>query len=104
MSKVAIIGYASNWKEAPFNDPEVDIWVQNIAEITKSGFPRITTIFDIHSTEVILAEAKNEPAGLEFVKKNDYPVYTQERLDIIPSSVKFPLNELSEEFFPWSNK
>lgn len=104
MKKVAIIGYASNWKEAPFGDPDCEIWIQNIAEILKSGFPRFDKVFDIHTIAVIEAEAKNEPAGLEYVKANNIPVYMQEKTALISGSVRFPLYELSEEFFPWSNK
>lgn len=104
MKKVAIIGYANNWKEAPFDDPETEIWVQNISEILKYGFPRFTRIFDIHTTECILKEAKAFPDGLELLKKGNYPVYTQEQIDMIPGSIEFPLDELTAEFFPWSTK
>src|SRR5712691_2418223 len=102
--KVAILGYASNWKEAPFDDLETEIWVQNIAEITKSGFPRFTKVFDIHSYDIILAEARDSPAGLKVVIENNYPVYLQEHVESIRNSIELPLDILSREFFPWSVK
>src|SRR6266571_1882295 len=102
--KVAILGYASNWKEAPFDDLETEIWVQNIAEITKTGFPRFTKIFDIHSYDIILAEARDSPNGLALVKLGNYIVYLQERNETIPNSLGLPLDELSREFFPWAIK
>lgn len=104
MKKVAIIGYASNWNEAPFSDPDVEIWVQNIAEILKYPFGRITRVFDIHKNEIIVAECKDFPAGLKYVNENNIPCYLQEKSDLIPSSVEFPIDLLTEMFFPWATR
>jgi len=102
MKKVAIIGYGTNWSEAPFDDPEIEIWIQNIGEILKYKFPRFDRVFDIHRKKVILEEAKADPQGLEFCKTWDGTIYTLESLEELPRALEFPLDELTKYFFPWA--
>ena len=102
MKKVAIIGYGSNWSEAPFSDSSVEIWVQNISEILKYNFSRFDRVFDIHPKEIILEEAKADPQGLEFCKKWDKMVIVQEPFAELPLARAYPLDEITPYFFPWA--
>lgn len=98
MKKLAIVGTAeSTIQMAPYNNNEYDIWALNgvYNMIDLENISNITRWFDLHSLEVI----KAEPRGyFEWYKTCKIPVYTIEVNEEMPSSVKYPLDEILKRF------
>ena len=101
--KVAIVGFAGTRDEAPFNDPNYEIWtVNNLHRFV----PRQDRIFQLHQrwewepgTQVDQA-AHNVPLQehVDFMRTCGLPVYTVEVFPDIPTSIRYPLELMTEEF------
>jgi hypothetical protein len=93
--KVAIVGFAPSWKEAPWDDKDCEIWVLNefykVANQVK-GF-RADRWFEIHD---IASPSKSGQEHVDFLKSCPVPVYMWKHFEEYPNSVKFPLNEIIE--------
>jgi hypothetical protein len=93
--KVAIVGFAPSWKEAPFDRPpeEVEIWCLNemykvVHEI--KAF-RADRWFEIHDPN---SPSKSKPEHQEFLRQCPCPIYMQKKYPDIPNSVEFPKDEI----------
>ena len=97
-TKVAIVGFTGTREQAPYNDPEFEIWtVNNLYRFV----PRQDRIFELHTREQIAADLTHGVDGKTYVEEMaamKIPVYMQERYPDIPSSVKYPLDKMIEEF------
>lgn len=110
--KLAIVGFAPTRDAAPFADPSWEIWGLNDLH---RAIPRYTRWFDIHTIDNIetdyiagrtsnaqrktnIPEAALEQLGISGLSKLKCPVYMQEVNPKVPNSVKFPLDEMLEEF------
>ena len=96
--KVALVGYAPSWRDAPYNDPDIEIWIMNDMY---DFAPRWDRLFDIHMLDEIKArKSRGEGNQLhyEMLKTLDKPVYMQQHLDEIPASVEFPLDSIVEKY------
>ena len=103
-TKVAIVGFTGTREQAPYDDPEFEIWtVNNLYRFV----PRQDRIFELHTREQIAADLTHGVDGKTYVEEMaamKIPVYMQERYPDIPSSVKYPLDKMIEEFgIPRSN-
>ena len=100
--KVAIVGFAGSRDQAPFDNPEYEIWTVN----NLHGFvPRQDRIFQVHqrwewtpgygnpAEHGILTEDH-----LEYLKTCGIPVYCVDKFDDIPTSIRFPIEKMTEEF------
>lgn len=98
MKKLAIVGTApSSLHLAPYNDPDYEIWCLNgvFAYIDFPNISNITRWFDIH----FLASSMSLPNNyFEFFKVCPVPVYMQDVFEEVPTSVKFPLEEVLARF------
>jgi hypothetical protein len=97
MKKVALVGYAPSWRDAPYNDPDVEIWIMNDMY---DFAPKWDRLFDIHMIDEIKArKSRGEGNKLhyEMLKTLDKPVYMQQHFKEIPASVKFPLELIAEK-------
>jgi len=96
--KLAIVGTApSSIHLAPYNDPDYEIWCLNgvYGYIDFPSINNITRWFDIH----FLAEIKDSPNNyFDFHKACPVPVYMQDVFEEVPTSVKFPLEEVLARF------
>jgi len=96
--KVAIVGFAGSRDQAPYDNPEFEIWsVNNLHKF----IPRTDRVFQIHQrSEWEVNDLHGFPGAdhLEWLKTCGIPVYTIEKYDDVPTSIKFPLDELVEEF------
>ena len=100
--KVAIVGFAHSRDQAPFNDPEFEIWTVNHLHVF---VPRQDRVFQLHQRKY-WEPGDNNPdlhdvsvnEHLEFLKTCGIPVYTVEKYDDIPTSVRFPIEKMTEEF------
>ena len=97
--KVAIVGFAPSWKEAPFDAPpeECEIWMLNEMYKLKDEVKNFHADkwFEIHDRN---SPSKAMPEHQHFLKNCPCPVFMWKHFDDIPSSVKFPLNEIIEFF------
>jgi len=99
LKKVALVGYAPSWKDAPFNDPDIEIWIMNDMY---DFAPRWDRLFDIHMIdEIKTRKSRGEGNKLhyEMLKIMDKPVYMQQHFDEIPASVKFPLDSIVGKYW-----
>jgi len=100
--KLAIVGFAGTRDQAPFNNPDYEIWtVNNLHKFV----PRQDRIFQVHQRWEWTPGYGN-PAEhgvitedhLEFLKTCGIPVYTVEKFKDIPTSIRFPIEEMTKEF------
>lgn len=98
--KIAIVGFASSYREAPYNDPSVEIWGMN--ELWKY-LPRWDRWFELHPREVFALEGdRNQVAHEAWLQQQpaEKPIYMIERHADIPGSVEYPLDAMAARFFP----
>lgn len=104
-NKVALVGFAESWKDAPFSDPAVEIW--GINELWKY-VPRWNRWFEIHDDETLGVTKRDLSEGeqkrhLEWLSKQpaDKPIYMQPqfvRSGKFPGAVEYPLAQMIEMF------
>jgi hypothetical protein len=95
--KVAIVGFAPSWKEAPFDSKSEDceIWVLNefykVAPQIKNF--RVDRWFEIHDLE---SPSKNKPEHIDFLRQCPVPLYLQEKFVSAeyPNAIPFPLDDI----------
>lgn len=100
LKKIAIIGFASSYREAPYDDPSVEIWGMN--ELWKY-LSRWDRWFELHPREVFAKEGDRDQAAHEAWLQQqpaDKPIYMLQRHDDIPGSVPYPLDDMAARFFP----
>lgn len=101
MKKVAIVGYTPSRELAPFNDPSWEIWGLN--DLYRF-VPRYDRWFEFHGKHRDGYIHNPKPGRLPWqeVKAQlatmQCPVYLQDVVPEIPNSVKFPLEEILNEF------
>ena len=98
--KVAIVGFAGTKHLAPYDKPEeFEIWGMNDLF---EHIPRWTRWFDIHDRELHKMDNYNTREGqkpyIERLAALNCPVYMKEDYDIIPTSIKYPLELITEEY------
>jgi len=115
MKRVALIGSASSWHKAPFDDPGVTIWchasVTDTARATEEPkatledllfpkedqdiragrLPRVDAFFEVHKREIWIKWAEN-------MAEYEVPVYMHEHVEEVPKSTALPLKELLKRF------
>jgi hypothetical protein len=102
--KVAIVGFAESWKEAPFKDPSVEIWGLN--ELHKY-VPRWDRWFELHDDETLGVSKRDLSEGevkrhLDWLKTQPVgrPIYMQPQFcdGRFPAATKLPLDDLIQRF------
>lgn len=100
-TKVALVGFASSYKDAPYDDDAWEIWGLNEAW---KYLPRWDRWFELHKREIFAKEGDRDQAAhvvwLQQQPADDRPIYMLQRFPDIPASRSFPLQELTEAFFP----
>lgn len=93
MKKVAIVGFAPSWREAPWTDEDTEIWCLNemyrIAGEVKEF--RATRWFEIHNRN---SKSKSTEEHQKWLKECSVPIYMWQKYDDIPNSVRFPKDEI----------
>lgn len=107
MKKLAIVGTApSSIHLAPYNNPDYEIWGLN-GVYSYIDFPNITNFtrwFDIHSLDAIKEVYKHPQyqhygvGYVEWLQNLSIPVFMQEKYEEIPTSLKYPLEEILARF------
>ena len=100
--KVAIVGFAGTRDQAPFNDPEFEVWTVNNLH---NFVPRQDRIFQIHQRwEWQPAPGQPDHHGvtgehhIKYLQTCGIPVYGVDTYPDIPTSVRYPLEAIIEEF------
>jgi hypothetical protein len=95
--KVAIIGTVPGSKRvAPYEDVSWDIWVCSPGNSQQGAPPRITEWFELHAIVDCMSEehAKWWPAYVEWLNKQECPIWMQEPNSIVPKALTFPRDPL----------
>ena len=101
---VAILGFAPTWKDAPFDDPSVQIWTVNSLNQYTS---RVDRVFELHQLDTIKRMAKEGIVRndthlkdhVEWLQKNkDIPVYMICEYPDVPMAVTYPIEEIVLKF------
>lgn len=103
--KVAIIGFADSWKQAPWSDDSVEMWPLN--EFWKYA-PRWNRWFELHDAETLGVTTRDLSEGeqkrhLEWLARNHgegKPIYMQPAFcdGRFPNAVPFPLDAMVQQF------
>lgn len=90
MKRVAILGFAPSWVDAPFTDAGIDIWTMNYHH---EAVPRTTRIFELHAWDIVEAEGH-----LASFAAATCPVVMQAVRPEIPTSVAYPLDAMRARY------
>lgn len=94
--KIAILGKApSSIGQAPFNDPDWEIWILNTSGYNKE-VPRWDRQFELHPIE--WTKAPGYGGYYQWLREQKKPVYVREATPDIPSHVVYPRKEVQERF------
>lgn len=111
----AIIGFAAQSRGyAPWNNPKIDLfglneelawaaWLNNKdpnQRWWKAKEENVAGWYQIHNYDTFSRETNhNDPLHFEWLKKeHPFPIFMQDVYPDIPSSVKFPIEEIQKEF------
>lgn len=100
MKSIAIVGFASTYQDAPFEDAAWEIWGVN--ELHKY-LPRWDRWFELHAREVFASEGnRNQEQHVAWLQAQPAgkPIYMQRVYDDIPASVAYPLDAMIARFCP----
>jgi hypothetical protein len=97
--KIAIVGTAPGSRAvAPFDDPTWDIW--GCSQGNTNQLPRLSMWFELHS--VAWMEGKENASWLvpylSWLRGLSCPVYMQERNELVPQAIPYPLQTVVKEF------
>ena len=102
--KCAIVGYAPNRVETPFEDEEFDIIGMNDLHML-STWPTVLHSklrwdywFDMHHPQVMKEMSRGKGAHWAWLAKSELPIYTLEAFPEVPSSMAYPLDDVVEHF------
>lgn len=95
---VALVGASEtscSW--APFDDPEVEIWVMNESHV-RPWLTRVDRWFQIHERRDF---TKDHVADhwLWLQEEHDFHIYMQRKFEDVPASVEYPLYEIRKKLF-----
>jgi len=101
MKKVAILGTAPGWEDAPFDDKTWEIW--GISRLY-SYIPRWTRWYEFHRLEEVCEtwadgdkaqEAASRRVYHDWLREQTQPIYVQEeRPDMVPNGIRFPIEDI----------
>jgi hypothetical protein len=95
--KVAIVGFAPTWPQAPFKDDNFEIWACN--EFHMLG-QRIDLLFELHGRREIAEKErdKEKQEHLNWMRNAKIPILMQKHYDDIPNSIPFPRDYIVEKY------
>lgn len=94
--KVAIVGFAPSTRDqAPYNDPEWEIWVLNeyFSILPQTGANNITRWFELHQKDTVLLSSRSANY-MDYLKDSKVPIMMVEKYEDIPMSVAYPLDDI----------
>lgn len=101
--KVAIVGFAPHRDQAPFGDPDFELWGLNRLHVMMPGAP-FDRWFEIHNLDAYHPEADAD--HYKFLAQFPGPIYLRPQ-DVgrfpVPNGVALPLGRIMEDFHPYFN-
>jgi len=96
-TKIAIVGFSESSRHlAPYDDPEFEIWACNHVY---RFIPRGDVWFELHHREELAVKyGEHWEEYRKWLTEQTMPIYMQDAYQEFPSSVKFPLDEIREQF------
>lgn len=99
MKTVAILGNASQTREyAPFDDEETDIWVMTLHALKAR---RVTAVLEMHD-DVLISKRwqkyKDVNEYRQWLRTAKVPVYMHKKHPMIPSSRRYPREEIERKY------
>lgn len=91
--KVLILGTMPSWKKAPLDDSTWEVWGMNAFWNTWGKYA--TRWFEIHPVSIMKKEGWKYYSWLE---KCPIPIYMRKHYANIPTSIPYPLNEVSNGY------
>ena len=99
--KLAIIGFSpSSREQAPFDDPEYDIWTMNRAW-AQPWMKRWDAMFELHPLTYIQSNLTYNPDREHYewiLQPHGKTIYMQEKYPEVPDSVRYPIERMRQKF------
>lgn len=91
--KVAILGSATGWREAPFADPDYEIWALNDQYLALEDWQlaRVTRWFELHG-DTPITRSRRPPDHWQRIDALNIPTYTFHDVPVLATRV-FPLKQ-----------
>lgn len=97
--KIALIGTAPGSRAvAPCDDPSWKIW--GCSQGNQAILPRVDAWFELHALTYLMAP-ENRTWTIPYcawLKSQTFPVYMQEKNDLVPGAIIFPIGKIIEQF------
>ncbi len=100
MKTVAIVGSSNTTREAaPWDNQSIDIWVFNEAAQGEWA-KRVSGVFQLHLPAIYQSahNINNKDHWGWLQQPHDFPIWMEQRDPLVPSSVKYPLDDICREF------
>ena len=95
VKKVAIVGTAMTFKDAPYSDPSWELWGLNDHW---NNMPRATRWFEANYEAACKAPVSHQPSitRADWLRKCPIPVYMEQHYEDIPMSIRYPFDEIND--------
>ena len=106
MRRIALVGCAKTWRDAPWDDPGWMIWAHCSMQplLSEDQIARVSCWFDLHHVTVWRAgkvwyrPTREAKTYVDWLGLRSAPVVMQQHYPIVPTSVTYPLREIVETF------
>ncbi|HVM96145.1 MAG TPA: hypothetical protein VMT89_07135 [Candidatus Acidoferrales bacterium] len=105
--KVCLLGTAPGSRLiAPYEDQSYEIWACSAGNSQSQAVPRVTKWFELHALcDMLGAENKQWSVPyFNWLRNQQFPIYMQEKNDVVPQAIVFPYKMLTERFGPNKKK
>lgn len=93
--KIAIVGFTSSRNEAPYGDPEWELWgINNLHKQPDVDISKFHKWFDLHPRKTIDEDSEH----VSWLKEGKLPCILWKTWDDFPSSVAYPKDEILDMF------
>jgi hypothetical protein len=95
--KLAIVGFAPTWPDAPFADNDFEIWACN--EFHMLG-KRLDVLFELHGRREIEEKERDKvkQEHLNWLRNAKIPIIMQMHFEDIPNSIPFPKDYIVQKY------
>jgi len=100
-TKLAIVGFSpSSREEAPYDNPEYDIWTMNRAW-AQPWMKRWDALFELHPLTYIRSSTTYNSEREHYdwlIQSHGKPIYMQEKYPEVPDSVRYPIERMRKKY------
>lgn len=98
---IAIAGFSTTTLPALKESKADEIWTLNHAFVMDWAFPRFDRVFEIHKLSWALRKGEYKLTKYRdwLSKEHPFPIYMQKKYKNIPSSVRYPVEEVNDLIF-----